>query len=155
MPSCCSCNGKYAVCKRCVCACTRRPCTSCLPLGSGKCINSLANRQSKLSLTDTSSDVDPSAVRVNFRASDSTDDDASRQDSSALIQVNVSCDSSHTSSSLSSTSDLSIDDLMNQAYGATLINSNGGNRDTPWCIRWAHIIQLSGSHYTLPGGLVG
>ena len=44
---------------------------------------------------------------------------------------------------------------MNQAYGTTLINTDGGIRDTPWCIRWAHIIQLSGSHYTLPGGLVG
>ena len=155
MPSCCSCNGKNAVCKRCVCARARRPCTSCLPLGSGKCINSLANRQSKLSSSDTSSDVDTSAVRVNLRASDSIDNDASCRDSSASIQVNVSCDFLHTSSSLSSTSDLSIDDLMNQAYGATLINSDGGNRDTPWCIRWARIIQLSGSHYTLPGGLVG
>ena len=134
---------------------TRRPCTSCLPLGSGKCINSLANRQSKLSSIDTSSDVDISAVCVNLRASDSIDDDALRCDSSALIQVNVSYDSLHTSSSLSSTSDLSIDDLMNQAYGTTLINLVGGNRDTPWCIRQARIIQLSGSHYTLSGGSVG
>ena len=51
--------------------------------------------------------------------------------------------------------DLSIDDLMNQTYGATLINLDSGNRDTPWCIRWARIIQISGSHYTLPGGSVG
>ena len=61
----------------------------------------------------------------------------------------------HLHSSLFSTNDLSTDDLMNQAYGTTLINTDGGIRDTPWCIRWAHIIQLSGSHYTLPGGLVG
>ena len=81
----------------------RRPCASCLPLGSGKCINSLANHQSKLSSTDTSSDVDTSAVCINLRASDSTDDDASHRDSFASIQVNVSYDSLHTSSSLSST----------------------------------------------------
>ena len=36
-----------------------------------------------------------------------------------------------------------------------MINSDGGGRDTPWCIRWARIIQLSGNHYTLPGGSVG
>ena len=36
-----------------------------------------------------------------------------------------------------------------------LVHFDGGSMDTPWCIRWAHIIQLSGSHYTLPGGSVG
>ena len=94
-------------------------------------LNSLANHQSKLSSTDTLSDVDTSAVHVNLKASDPIDDDASRRDFSASIQVNVSYDSSHTSSSLSSASDLSVDNLMNQAYGATLINSDGDNRDTP------------------------
>ena len=42
--------------------------------------------------------------------------------------MNVSHDPSHTSSTLSATSDLFIDDLMNRAYGATLINSDGGSR---------------------------
>ena len=69
--------------------------------------------------------------------------------------MNVSYNPSCTSSSLFSTSDLSTDDLRNHTYDTTLINTDGGIRDTPWCIRWAHIIQLSGSHYTLPGGSVG
>ena len=69
--------------------------------------------------------------------------------------MNVSYNPSCTSSSLFSISDLSTDDLVNQAYGTTFINTDGGIRDTPWCIRWAHIIQLSASHYTLPGGSVG
>ena len=151
MPSCCSCNGKNAVCKRCVCARARRPCTSCLPLSSGRCVNSLANRQDSLSSTESLSAVDTLTVHVNLRPTDSTAD-PSCCDTSASIQVD---DSFHSSSSLPSNSDLSIHDRMNRAYGATLINSDGGSRDTPWCIRWARIIQLSGSHYTLPGGSVG
>ena len=117
MPSCCSCNGKNAVCKH----CARRPCTSCLSLGAGKCVNSLTNHQGKLSSIETLNDVDTSAVHVNLGASDFINDYALRHDFSASIQMNVSYDSPHTSSSLSSTSNLSIDDLMNQAYGTTLI----------------------------------
>ena len=104
--------------------------------------------------TESLTDVGTSAVHVNLDATDSIDD-VSCRDSTASIQVNVSHDPSRTSSTLSSTSVLFIDDLMNRAYGATLINSDDGGRDTPWCIRWARIIQLSGSHYTLPGGSVG
>ena len=154
MPSCCSWNEKNAICKRCVCTSTRRPCTSCLPLGTGKCANSLANRQERLFSTQSSTDVGTSAVRINLDTTDSIDD-VSRRDSTTSIQVNVSHDPSHTSSTLSSTSDLFIDDLMNRVYGATLINSDGGGRDTPRFIRWACIIQLSVSHYTLPGCSVG
>ena len=121
MPSCCSCNGKNTVCKHCAYAYARRPCTSCLSLGAGKCVNSLANRQGKLSSTETLNDVDTSAMHVNLGASDFINDDALRHDFSASIQVNVSYDSPHAPSSLSNTTNLSIDDLMNQAYGATLI----------------------------------
>ena len=154
MPSCCSCNGKNAVCKLCISAHARRPCKSCLPLYTGKCVNSLANCQERLFLTESLTDVDTSAVRINLDTTDSIDD-VSRRDSTTSIQVNVSNDPSCTSSTLFSTSDLFTDNLINRAYGATLINSDGGGRDTPWCIRWARIIQLSGSHYTLPGGSVG
>ena len=79
------------------------------------------NRQGKLSSTETLNDVDTSAMHVNLGASDFINDDALHHNFSMSIQVNVSYDSPHTSSSLSSTSNLSIDDLMNQAYGATLI----------------------------------
>ena len=109
----------------------RRSFTFCLPLGVEKGVNSLAIHQGKLSSTETLTDVDTLAVRIDLGTSDSIDDCASLCDSSVSIQVNLSYDSPHTSSSLSSTSDLSIDDLMNQAYGTTLINSDGGNRDNP------------------------
>ena len=69
--------------------CTRRPCTSCLPLGVGKCVNSLANHQGKLFSTEILTDVDTSAGHVNLGASDSIDDNALHHGSSSLIQVNV------------------------------------------------------------------
>ena len=84
--------------------------------------------------TQSSTDVGTSAVRINLDTTDSIDD-VSRRDSTTSIQVNVSHDPSHTSSTLSSTPDLFIDDLMNRVYGATLINSDGGGRDTPRFIR--------------------
>ena len=38
---CCSCNERNAVCKRCVCACTKKPCSTCLPMKENKCVNTL------------------------------------------------------------------------------------------------------------------
>ena len=153
MPSCCSCN-ENAVCKCCVCACARRPCASCFPLGTGKCVNSLANCQERFFSTKSLTDVGTSAVHISLGATNCIDD-ALCCDSTTSIQVNVSHDTSCASSSLSSTSDLFIYNLMNRVYDVTLINSDSGGQDTPWCIRWARIIQHSGSHYTLPGGSVG
>ena len=67
---------------------------------------------------------------INLNSTDSIDN-VSLRDSTTSIHVNVSHNPSHISSALSSTSDLFIDDLMNQAYGATLINFDGGDRDSP------------------------
>ena len=134
--------------------CARRPCTSCLPLDTGKCVNSLENCQERFFSTKSLTDVGTSAVRVNLGATDSIDD-ASCCDSTTSVQVNVSHDTSCASNSLFSTSDLFINNLMNQVCDVTLINSDSGDKDTPWCIKWARIIQHSGSHYTLPGGSVG
>ena len=39
MLSCCSCNGRNAVCKRCVCAHAGRPYSSCLPMTQNNCVN--------------------------------------------------------------------------------------------------------------------
>ena len=52
MPSCCSCNGRNAVCKRCVCTQAGTPCSSCLPLKMKCCMNVLTTRQD--SQVDTS-----------------------------------------------------------------------------------------------------
>ena len=40
-PKCCSCNGRHAVCKRCICAWKETPCVSCIPSRSGKCCNTV------------------------------------------------------------------------------------------------------------------
>ena len=44
MAPCFSCNGKNAVCKRCACVRSGRPCISCLPLKFRRCSNILASR---------------------------------------------------------------------------------------------------------------
>ena len=41
---CCSCNGRNAVCKRCVCTRAKKPCSTCLPLKDNKCVNTLPLR---------------------------------------------------------------------------------------------------------------
>lgn len=47
------------------------------------------------------------------------------------------------------------DSLLNKAYGASLIHSDGGPRDSPWCQRWSIVVQHLGRHYVLPNGSVG
>ena len=48
MAPCCTCNGKNAACKRCVCVRSGRPCVSCLPLRERCCVNTLQHRQRPL-----------------------------------------------------------------------------------------------------------
>ena len=38
---CCSYNGRKAVCKRCLCARTKKPCSTYLPMKDNKCVNTL------------------------------------------------------------------------------------------------------------------
>ena len=44
MMPCCTCNGRNAVCKRCVCARAKKPCSTCLPLKDNRCVNTLPLR---------------------------------------------------------------------------------------------------------------
>ena len=46
MALCCTCNGRNAVCKRCICVHNNRHCVSCLPSRSGKCSNQAAVSES-------------------------------------------------------------------------------------------------------------
>ena len=39
MAPCCTCNGRNTICKRSVCVHSGRPCTSCLPLNTNRCVN--------------------------------------------------------------------------------------------------------------------
>jgi len=49
----------------------------------------------------------------------------------------------------------SLDHIMMNAYGATLLCSDGGSRSSQWCQRWSAVIQHQGRHYSLPGGSIG
>ena len=48
-----------------------------------------------------------------------------------------------------------INDLSYNAYGAPLVQSDGGSHCSVWCKRWSIIIQHGGLHYSLPSGSVG
>ena len=47
-----------------------------------------------------------------------------------------------------------FDTLMQQAYGSTLLQSDGGHSESVWYSYWKCIIYHSGNHYILPGELL-
>ena len=47
-----------------------------------------------------------------------------------------------------------FDTLMQQAYGSTLLQSDGGHSESVWYPYWKCIIYHSGNHYILPGELL-
>ena len=49
---------------------------------------------------------------------------------------------------------MDVDELMNKAFGATLLRSDGGCRKGLWCSRQVRIIQHSNKQYVLPGGSI-
>ena len=44
---------------------------------------------------------------------------------------------------------------MYEAFGATLLHSEGGDREDIWGVRWLKAVRLKCQHYDLPGGAVG
>ena len=68
MVPCCTCNGRNAICKRCVCACSGRPYTSCLLLKTDRCINQL-----RTGGTSASASGDPLMVNSNKNDDDGSD----------------------------------------------------------------------------------
>ena len=48
-----------------------------------------------------------------------------------------------------------VNELLIKAYGAPLIQSDGGARHSLWCQRWSTVVQNLGRHYALPTGSVG
>ena len=159
MPSCCSCNGRNAVCRRCVCVRVGRPCTSCLPMKFSKCVNLLSSRAASQSVLPAGRPV-PSGGSM---ASDSSahvsslSDEAPRFDSC----VDLSDNDSACAKTLIETAgeqldiDPTIDGLMRQAYGEPLLFSAGPPSRSPWHSRWATVVHHAGRHYSLPSGSVG
>ena len=52
-------------------------------------------------------------------------------------------------------SELNVDDCMKRAFGATLLNSEGGSQSSSWCGRWEMIIHHMNRQHILPGGSIG
>ena len=124
MAPCCTCNGKNAVCKRCVCFRSGRPCVSCLPLRECRCVNTLQHCQRPLD----------GFVKKGMRdKSDNLNGDHASDGSVADFDVNTSSQvptNSSDSNSVSLAADpapldnfVDCDSLMRKAYGATLIQS--------------------------------
>ena len=155
MAPCCTCNGKNAVCKRCVCVQSERPCVSYLPLRERRCVNTLQHRQQPL---------DGFVKKGVHDKSDNLNGDHMSFGSVADFDVNTSSQvptNSSDSNSVSLAADptpldnfVDCDSLMRKAYGATLIQS-GSCSHSHWHRRWKSVVHHSGNHYVLPGGPTG
>ena len=146
MPACCSCNGRKAVCKRCVCARSGRLCVSCLPLKEHRCANTPR-------ATTATNGPDDGVVRVDL-------DTPSRDDRPTLSPGFSRYDDSVSDISKScvhnlSDSNVCFDDLMHKAYGASLVQSADDSVDSVWYCRWTQLVHHVGNHYLLPGGSIG
>ena len=51
--------------------------------------------------------------------------------------------------------DPTIDGLLRQAYGESLMLSAGPPNRSPWHSRWATVVHHADRHYSLPSGSVG
>ena len=51
--------------------------------------------------------------------------------------------------------ELFVNDKMYKAFGATLFNSDGGDREDTWCKRWGRAVHFKCKQHNLPGGAVG
>ena len=182
MPSCCSCNGRNAVCKRCVCARAGRPCSSCLPMSRNSGVNVPSYRRD-MSSTDgmvlsnkngSSSDSQLSRSHVSrFPESARYSVCSARGSVSAVHDCNVSLDvasvaANHLRVDTAATlcndplqlgfmdsSDVCYDTLMCRAYGSSLSQLSSVDCDSDWHSCWKQVIYHSGNHYILPGGSIG
>ena len=157
MAPCCTCNGKNAVCKRCVCVRSGRPCVSCLPLREHRCINTLQHRQRlpdgsvKGGVRGNSGDMPLQGGHASVAPIADTDVNASSQVPTNGSDTNCISPAANLSSWDNS---VDCDSLMRKAYGATLIQS-GSCFNTDWHRCWRSVVHHSGNLYVLPGGPVG
>ena len=171
---CCSCNGHNAVCKRCVCARAKKPCSTCLPMKENKCGNTLPLRVDSMMDLSRSNRVLPvmSDGLMDHAVNSLTDDHVSlaavprsqglpATTNNGMISTRSSLTDDHVSlagPNLPAVQEIScspLDEMMTAAYGDKLLNCDGGPRDSVWCQRWSVIVQHMGQHYSLPGGSIG
>ena len=137
MAPCCSCNGKSAVCKRCACVRTGRPCTSCLPLKFHHCSNTLAARADLVAGSDVVGATKSSVINDGAHVSDVL---SHSQESVCATGIDPSLSPQQVDDltgydSCVCTVDVPsyTDTLIHKAYGAPLIQSRGGSYSAVWC----------------------
>ena len=124
---CCPCQSRNSTCSRCICVRSGKKCTSCRALSRGKCKNGLHDTVDEI--------VDP----VNEIA----DSVADTVDPSPICGASVESNSDF------------IDAKLTQAFGASILRSDGGSFVDPWGTWWIRACCMSGRQYDLPGGAVG
>ena len=166
---CCPCNGNSANCSCCICARSKRPCLSCRPLKSEKCLNTLRQRQQGGRAADNErrktapspSDQTSSSGSAIVGVRGTQGEDANRVVVNQPERVKDTGSKQHVSNDLSnddglqSGSQVDIDALMKKAYGASLEGSSGHDNTGIWGVRWLRLLKLSRRLYSIPGGAIG
>ena len=169
---CCPCNGNSANCSRCICARSKRPCLSCRPLKSEKCLNTLRQRQQGGRAADNErrktapspSDQTSSSGSAFVGVRGTQGEDANRvvvnqpervKDTGSKQHVSNYNDLSNDDDGLQSGSQVDVDALMKKAYGASLEGSSGHDNTGIWGERWLRLLKLSRRLYSIPGGAIG
>ena len=152
-------NGVNARCIKCACVKRKKPCLNCLPQCSGTCCNTILLRQEQAP-KNTDTILSSSLVSINSPAWDRNEDTDS---------PNPPCSSCHPLSPLMNNSYClnasavasyphgasNIEELVNTAFGASLIQSQGSDPKNVWHRRWLSIVHHSGKLYNIPGGSIG
>ena len=105
---CCPCRSRNSTCSRCICVRSRRKCTSCRTLSRGICKNGLHDTVDEI--------VDP----VNEIADSVAD----------TVDPSPICGESVESNSVAF--DNFINAKLTQAFGSSILRSDGGGFDDPW-----------------------
>ena len=128
---CCPCQSRNSTCSRCICVRSGRKCTYCCALSRGTCKNGSRDTVAEIvypvnEIADSVADtVDPSPI----------------------------CGESEESNSVAF--DNFTDAKLTQAFGASILWSDGGSFVDPWGTWWIHACRMPGRQYDLPGGAVG
>ncbi len=152
--TCCSCNGLNARCITCICVKGKKPRVNCHPSKSNKCQNNITHRQMRLvSISSSGSAIVGSSSVLDRSPTCSASTEIEANLPSSTLQPNVQ----GIDSQAGNATYMYVDPLMVRAYGESLVQESQSIDPPPdvWYSRWLTIVQLSGKHYSLPGGPVG
>ena len=147
---CYSCNGANTVCRRCICARNNKPCHSCLPLTSQKCLNRMVTTTQRPVTTVPSSSHPPSPTPSAPRDCSLSLFSSFSADSPTLGSPMVSQGANIAFPWVFPGEDQSghcledeIKELMIKAYGRPF---NNNLEICPWVSRWEIITQHQARH---------